>query len=269
MGIAHNLEYADAQARVRARIGSMPSEPAWLYIADATDVDNLIARMRASGLGHWVKALPRSPDTATIEQHLVDRLQALIGSIVRLLPDRWQGLKNWLRLGGELAESQLPLTSPDRDNTEAGDLEPPRVRRPPERNSHVLRPKTRREDDRDGSATVSDLWVRDFEQCCLKIKGRERYVVRRIHRIVSDHLQQIVLLREQAARSEPVDINAQWRLRHQLARELRSLLGGDPFHAGVILIYGLLELLQYEKCRALLIAQSRHWSVAELTAGGG
>ncbi len=269
MGIARNLEYADAQARVRARIGAMPNESAWRYIADAADLDNLIARMRASGLGHWVKALPRSPDTATIEHHLGDRLQGLIGSMVRLLPDRWQGLKGWLRQGAELVETRLLMTSSNRDQPATSDHEPPRGPRSPEWDYLNHRPNPRHQDDGDRVETVFDLWVRDFAQCCPKIKGRERYVVQRIHRIVSDHLQQIVLLREQAARSELIDINAQWRLRHQLASDLRSLLGGDPFHAGVILIYGLLELLQYEKCRALLIAQSRHWGAAELMVGGG
>jgi hypothetical protein len=238
MGIVRSLEYADAQARVRARIGAMPSESAWRYIADATDLDNLIARMRASGLGQWVKVLPRSPDTATIERHLAEGLQDLIRSIVRLLPDRWQELKGWLRHGGELVASQLGS-------------------------------KARRQDDHDGSEALFDLWLRDFEQRCPKTTGRERYVVRRIHRIVIDHLQQIVVLREQVARSELIDINAQWRLRRQLAGDLRTLLGGDPFHVGVILIYGILELLQYEKCRALLIAQSRHWRAAEMMVGSG
>ncbi len=269
MGIARNLEYADAQARVRARIGAMPDASAWRYIAAAADVDNLIARMRASGLGHWVKVLPRSPDTATIEHHLVDRLQRVIGSIMRLLPDRWQGLKDWLRQGGELVDAQLLLTSTDRDRPDTSDHEPPPVPRTPQRGSLNHGPNTRRQDDRGGLEAGFDLWVRDFAQRCPKLTGRERYVVQRIHRMVSDHLQQIVLLREQAARSELIDINAQWRLRHQLARDLRSLLGGDPFHAGVILIYGLLELLQYEKCRALLIARSRHWDAAELMVGGG
>ncbi len=268
MGIVRNLEYAVAQARVRARIGAMPNAPAWRYMAAATDVDNLIARMRASGLGHWVQTLPRSPDTATIEHHLADRLQGLIRFMVRLLPNRWRGLKGWLRQGGELVKTQRVSTYSHRDAPESSDHERPGVTQWPERGPVNYRLSARRRGDGDGSA-LFDIWLRDFAQRCPKITGRERYVVQRIYRIVSEHLQQILRLREQAAQSALFDSNAQWRLRHQLAGDLRALLGGDPFHAGVILIYGLLELLQYEQCRALLIAQSRHWRAAELMVGGG
>lgn len=269
MGIGRNLEYANAQARVRARIGSMPSESGWRNIADAADVDNLITRMRIGGLGHWVTALPRSPDTATIERHLADRLQDFIVSVNRLLPDRWQALKGWLRQGAELAAPPLTTAPLDRAQTQNGDPRSPRARQLPQQDARNHGPKTRNEVSGDGTGTVFDIWVRDFANRCPKLTGRERYVVQRIHRIVTDHLQQIVLLREQAALGELIDVNAQWRLRHRLASDLRSLLGGDPFHAGVVLVYGLLELLQYEKCRALLIAQSRHWGPAELLVGGG
>ncbi len=269
MGIARSLEYADAQARARARIGAMPDESAWRYMAAATDLDNAIARMRASGLGHWVAALPRSPDTATLEHQLADRLQGLIGSIVRLLPGRWQGLKGWLREGAELVQSRLLMSSTDGGIAQTSSDGHLRASHLPDRGALNRGPRIRQKDDPDGMTAAFDLWMADFAQRCPRVTGRERYVVRRIRRIVSDHLQQIVLLRELAARSELIDINVQWRLRHQLANDLRSLLGGDPFHAGVILIYGLLELLQYEKCRALLIAQSRHWGAAEWMAGGG
>lgn len=269
MGITRNLEYAKAQARVRARIGVMPNEAAWRYIADATDLDNLIVRMRSGGLEHWVTALPRSPDTVTIERHLAVRLQSWIGFMIRLLPGRWQAMKDWLRRGGELVQSQPVMTPADRDRPETGGYELRGGSRLAKRDAPKRGPKSRHQDDRNGVVPVFDNWVRDFQQHCAKLEGRERYVVKRIERIVIDHLQQIVLLREQAARGELIDGGAQWRLRLQLAKDLRSLLGGDPFQAGVLLIYGLLELLQYEKCRALLIAQSRHWDATELMVGDG
>ncbi len=263
MGIVRNLEYAEAQARVRARIGAMPGESQWRRMAEAGDLDQLIARMRAGGLAGWVSALPRCPDTITIEQHLAQRLQMLIAFTVRLLPARWRRLQEWLWRGWELFRAQLQT-----DLSKTGDQAPPRA-------SRLLRlePATRRRELRDADGrepprSAWDRWLREFEPLCPRLTGRERYVVRRIQRIVHRHLRRIAALREQAARSEPVDADVQWRLRRELADELRSLLGRDPFHAGVILIYAVLELMQYERCRALLIARSRQWSMADPVVGG-
>lgn len=269
MGIARNLEYANAQARVRARIGSMPSASVWRNIADAADLDHLIARMRADGLEYWVTALPRSPDTATIERYLSDRLRDFIMSVIRLLPDRWLALKGWLRQGAELVETPLMTVSLDRVPTQIEDLGSPRAPQLPQQ--RAFRGKTTRRHAGDGgeNGALFDEWVEDFARRCPRLTGRERYVVRRIYNVVTDHLRQIESLREQAALGGAVDINVQWRLRHRLAGDLRSLLGGDPFHAGIIFVYGLLELLQYEKCRALLIAQSRRWDAADVLAEGG
>ena len=93
------FEFAEVQARVRARLGAMPPETRWRYIADATELDNLIGRMRDNGLGYWVRELPRMPDTAVIEDYLRQRLCACMTEVGRLLPPRWATVRRWLRLG--------------------------------------------------------------------------------------------------------------------------------------------------------------------------
>jgi hypothetical protein len=75
-------------------------------------------------------------------------------------------------------------------------------------------------------------------------------------------------VREKAASEQAqVDPDIQWRLRNQLSQRLREMLGGDPFHAGLVFIYGLLELLQRERCRALLIASARRWDSSQVLHG--
>ncbi len=97
------------------------------------------------------------------------------------------------------------------------------------------------------------------------MSGREAYVLGRLARCIRRHRARLLDLREQAGTAGAVDPAAQWRLRDELAGELRGLIGGSPFHAGLLLIYCLLELLQYERCRALLVARSRGWSRPELS----
>ena len=82
--------YAEKQARVRARLGTMPDAERWHHIARAGDLQHLIDRMRDSGLDFWVAELPREPGGKVIEAHLQGRFIAFIRDLQRLIPQKWQ-----------------------------------------------------------------------------------------------------------------------------------------------------------------------------------
>lgn len=261
-------QYAEAQARVRARIGAMPTEQQWHYISDATDVDNLIERMRAHGLGHWVQNCPRSPNTAIIEHQLFGALVELVGSVNKLLPRQWHEIKHWLELGVDLALAERLSREPHVEISEYVGANLQRLARlAPEPRLAALQtgPYLRY---LQGPIPAFNAWLHDFERLSPRLKGRERYVVKRIHRFIKAHLADIRQLRDRVQSDyQSIDFNAQWHLRKKLAQQLKSLLGGDPFHAGIVLIYGLLEWLQYERCRGLLVANSRKWHLRDLMRG--
>ena len=256
------FRYADAQARVRARLGAMPNEAAWQYVADASELDNLIERMRARGLAHWVTDLPRSPETSIIERCLLQHLLDLLVNLGELLPARWRGVARWLTRAGNLAWAQRLLVDPDGEVPQRIDpVLKPVFALPADQREASLRQTPY--DRYLSSPSPFDCWLADFEAARPSVAGREAYVLKRIAREIERHRDQLLDLRKETALSP--DPAAQWRLRERLARELRALLGGDPFHAGLILIYALLEALQFERCRALLVARSRGWERPQLT----
>jgi len=93
------IVYAEAQARIRARVGSMPDANAWRRLAAETDLDQLIERMRSQGLWYWVAGLPRQPDTASIEIHLQERLIERATVLAAWLPPPWAQVQAWIRIG--------------------------------------------------------------------------------------------------------------------------------------------------------------------------
>lgn len=262
------FQYAEIQARIRARIGAMPDESRWSYVGDATDLNSLIERMRTSGLSHWVADLPRSPDTITIEHRLQQHLLNLLENVGRLLPNRWIGVRRWLELVPGLMWTQRLLAESEikpPENIDAA-LKPLFSLPPGERATGLEQTPYHQYLS---WPSPFDRWLLDFASVCPAISGREAYALRRITRSVLRHRGQLLSLREQAATAKTVDPAAQWRLRDQLGRELRDLIAGDPFHIGLILIYCLLELLQYERCRAFLVAHSRGWGRPDILVEAG
>jgi hypothetical protein len=228
------LELAQMQAWVRARIGLMPDDARWHYIADAVELDNLIERMRDNGLAYWVRELPRSPSTGAIEDHLDARLAGLLFELGRMLPARWRGLRPWLNTGARLLYLGLRRSVYQDYVTSDAPL---------------------------------DLWIAEFSRHRPPVTEREGYMIGRLQRLLDQHRFDIEALSRAALSASP-DHAAQWRLRGELAQRLRALLGGSPFHATLMLIYGLLEALQYERCRALLLSRARNWQRPELALGG-
>jgi len=257
------FQYADVQARVRARIGAMPDDARWHYVADASDIDNLIERMRSNGLSHWVADLPRSPDAITIETSLRQHLLDLLENVGRLLPNRWMEVKLWLSLARNLVWAQQLLSQAEIEPPEQIDarLKPIFALPLEERGKRLEQTPYHRYLS---TSSPFDRWLADFKASCPSVSGREAYVIRRLTRSIQRHRTRLLDLRKQVTTSNSVDLPAQWRLRDELGRELRGLIGGDPFHVGLVLIYCLLELLQYERCRALLVARSCGWERPEI-----
>lgn len=112
-----------------------------------------------------------------------------------------------------------------------------------------------------GDAFELDRWLRARTRH-LATSGAGEWASVRICRLVETHLRDISQARQrlrQAPDPGRLDVDIQWRLRERLAGDLRSLLGGYPFQAGFFLIYAMLELLQFERCRALLLARAYGW----------
>lgn len=257
------VRYAEAQARIRARLGSMPDIEQWRHIAQAGGLDHMIERMRACGLGFWLSGLPLKPNTLAIEAHLRQRAAYFIDQLRRLLPEGWLPAREWLRLLPDLPALKLllrhekPPLPPELDITLQNATSLPLDQRRAALELTAYSPLL------SFDASPESLWLEQFMSRLPRLSGREAAVVIRLKNILHEHLHELAELRtacrETAARHPPDA--SQWLLRDRLFRRLRALLAGDPFHAGIILIYGLLEAIQFERLRGLLLARSQGWEM--------
>lgn len=219
MSTTRALIYAEAQARILARVGDMPDAAQWRYISEARDLDTLIARMRENGLQRWIRDLPRAPDTIDIERQLESGVLELLGELDRLIPGNLTALRRWLRSGAELRNAPQP----------AGWLG----------------------------------WWSGLSGTVSRLPRHDRASVARLHALVERHLNAIL----GASRDTASDPDRQWQWRNELIARLGTLRCGDPFNVGLILIYGLLQVLQFERARALLISVSRGWEPPDVLRG--
>ena len=81
--------------------------------------------------------------------------------------------------------------------------------------------------------------------------------------MVSEHLYRI----RNASPATTGDLDLEWQWRNELASKLRATLGGNPFHIGLVMVYGLLQAIQFERSRALLVCLSRGWKPPDLLRG--
>jgi hypothetical protein len=241
----------------------MPSTAQWQYIAAAHDLDTLIQRMRDNGLAHWVTDLPRSPDTRAIENVLRQGVTNIVNDLCRWLPMRWRNAKRWLQSGLSIlliqdllhdAECDIPGGSPEMLQRIAA--------QPLEHRREALNTAGYARYFEQDHVRLLEFWLQGFSAACPPLSGSEAYAVERIKRLVGDHHQALLNVRLSARQAKtglvPGD-PAQWRLREQLRERLHGLLGYETFHAGLLLLYALLELLQVERCRALLLARVHGW----------
>ncbi len=257
------FQYADVQARVRARIGAMPDDAAWQRIATARDLDSTIQQMREHGLAHWVEDVSRSPDAGALERSLQQGCAALVNTLCRWLPPHWRAVNAWLNLGLRVGQFETLMNMPDPALAPGSDALLAAIAELPQaqRRDALVQAGYARFVLRPGPAAL-DTWLNEFERACPQLTGMEAYVLHRLRRLLVDHRRAVTKARREWNRTDRRDtsgIDLQWRAREQLDRRLRALLGGEPFHAGLVFVYALLELLQFERCRALLLARSNAW----------
>ena len=96
-----------------------------------------------------------------------------------------------------------------------------------------------------------------------RMHHRELAAISRVHTLAVQHLHRI-----HSASSETAgDLDLQWQWRNELTVKLRASLAGDPFHAGLVMVYALLQAMQFERSRALLLSLSRGWEPPDLLRG--
>lgn len=264
MRIYRVFQYAEKQARVLARIGDMPDPTQWRGVADARDLDTLIGRMRESGLDYWVGGLPRAPDTNAIERHLKRRMMDFFRDLAKLLPRRWHSTRKWLHTGGNLVFLHQVLH--EEQPVLPDDLDPV-----------LLEIAAMPIPQRTAAAALSEYqcfsvhttpwktWWVDLQARCPPLDRHEYMKLDRLISLVARHLRRI----ESTSIDPTGDLDEQWRWRNEFAQDLRRSLNGDPFHIGLVAVYGVLKALQFERCRALLISVSRQWQPPDILRGTG
>lgn len=262
----HRLtHFADVNARVRARLGAMPTEGAWRDMASAVDLPNMVERMRQHGLAWWLTDLPREIDRPTLEFHLHRRAVQMLGRVAGWLPASWHALQAHLRLlpllaslralaGGDPVTLRFPDDSPLRD-----------LARLDAAARHAALEGSPWSFLVSATASPQELWWMSLPAAMPRCRGHEARVLARLLRLLQAHAGFLQAQRE-AMRSD-VSVaqdgdTRQWALRAELARQLHELIAyGHPFHAGVVLCYGLIEALQFERMRALLVGRASGWPV--------
>jgi len=244
-------EFAYVNARVRARIGDMPNNADWQKILNAGDLETTIETMATSGLTHWVKDFPRNPTPEEIEKCCLLNLLGTCLFLTQYLPEHWRSVSKWLLQLPHVLQIQ-PLLS---ENIDKQMLLPGSPFLP----ILPLALAQRREAIKEGEYCIyideqlppESCWAQQFNAQLPTIKGYERQVIERITQFLSTHYELVL-------NADSVD--QVWIQRNILFDRLKSLLSGPPFHTGTILIYGLLESLQFERVRATLLLRAYQWS---------
>ncbi len=248
-------EYAFPHARIRGRLGSMPDDVGWQKIINAGDLETTIETMATSGLLHWVKGFPRSPAPEEIERRCLISLLEVSLFIKQHLPDRWKDTGKWLSQLPHVLQIRLLLSV----NADKRMLLPGSPFLPVLLQSTAQRFAALREGDYavylDDECTPESCWAARFQSQTPVVKGHERRVITRITQLLVEHHQQL-------ANALPPD--QVWAQRKALFERLKCLLAGDPFHAGTVLIYGLLESIQFERVRAVLLLRAYQWPASLL-----
>ncbi len=262
------FRFADRYARLRTRLGTMPDAEQWNYIFQASDLDNLIERMRSHGLGDWLKELPRNPDLDTLERHLYRRCVAFVGNFVKQIPREWSYSARLLRALPDIYALRLLMTQESPSLLSADESPLWIIRDRPRSERTALLEGTIYGDMLVQGCSPEQRWLECFIDSVPVSAGIEARMVKRLRDLLVSHQAQVQKLRKSyrdvalsaEAPATPVPEDAQWHARSQLMRDIRALVAAsDSLHGGFILIYGMLEALQFERMRALLLAYAHGW----------
>ena len=264
------VRFAAMQARVRARVGKMPSPRQWEHIADAGDLASLIERMRKNGLEFWLEDLPREPDAAQLERHLRTRARYLVNWVARQLPAHWSAAARWLDVLPDLTIVRLLLKGEDVSSlVETGSVLHRVAESPIGQRKDILAASSSYGPLVEGDGPLEERWWDLVVAGLPKARGHEGAVLERTISALRDHRRGVRDLRrrlrqvgvDDEAHGAVVGQHAQWRLRDRLADQLRMLLAfGHPFHAVILILYSLMEFIQFERMRALIISRAHNWA---------
>lgn len=108
-----SLEYA--HARMSARLGARPGEPAWRRIEPLRDLAPLVEAARATALGRWLAGIGPETPVHAIESLLRRRWRDAVAEIASWMPDAWGPSIAWcarlplLPAAEHLARGHAPL----------------------------------------------------------------------------------------------------------------------------------------------------------------
>jgi len=243
-------DYAFAHARIRGRIGDMPDDAGWQKVINAGDLETTIEAMASSGLLHWVEGFPRNPKPEEIERRCLISLLSISLFVKKSLPGQWKEIGLWLLQLPNVLQIQ-PLLSADSDK----EMLLPGSPFLSIFNSSIAERKAALLESEyavylEDGRTPEDCWATQFQSRLPTINGHERRVIIRITQLLAAH--QLLL-------TQALSPDDTWAQRKTLFERLKRQLAGNPFHAGTVLIYGLLESIQYERVRAILLLRAHRW----------
>lgn len=248
-------EYAYAHARIRGRIGNMPDEAVWQRIVNAGDLETTIESMSGSGLQYWVTDFPRHPEPLEIERRCLLSLMGICLFVSTHLSERWKATGQWLLELPHVLQVSAAL-SIDADKKQLLPASPflALMALPA-----VERGKMLREGAYafylDEALSPESRWMARFESSLPKLNSQERHTISRLSKLLLEHHRRI----------EPdMTPDQVWIERSALFDRLKALLAGNPFHIGTLLIYAILESIQFERVRAILLLRAYKWPTSLL-----
>lgn len=243
-------EYAYAHARIRGRIGDMPDEAGWQRIINAGDLETTIETMSGSGLQYWVTDFPRHPEPLEIERRCLISLLGICLFVSAHLPERWRRTGQWLlQLPHVLQLSAALSVNVDEKQLLPGSPFQPLISLPVSHRNKALREGEYAVYFEEGKSPESS-WAAHFESSLPKLQNQERHTISRLVTLLVEYYRMI----EPDMTSEQV-----WIVRTEMYNRLKLVLAGDPFQIGTLLIYALLESIQFERIRAILLLRVYQW----------
>lgn len=248
-------EYTYAHARIRGRIGDMPGEGGWQKILNAGDLETTIESMSASGLHYWVSDFPRHPSTDEIERGCLVSLLGIYLFVNSLLPHRWKDTGQWLlHLPHVLQLRAVQSANMDKKQLLPGS---------PFLNLMSLAPRQRSNSLQEGDYALyldehrpaESAWVARFEHSLPILDAQERHTLKRLSGLLEEHYRGI---------DADMASEQQWIERARLFDRLKALMAGNPFQIGILLIYAVLESIQFERIRAVLLLRAYQWPASLL-----
>lgn len=248
-------EYAYAHARIRGRIGDMPDEAGWQRIINAGDLETTIESMSGSGLQYWVTDFPRHPEPLEIERRCLISLLGVCLFVSTQLPERWRATGQWLLELPHVLQLRTALSvNANKKQLLPGSPFLALISLPA-----AERGKTLQEGVYAGyldeELSPESRWIARLDSSLPKLNIHERHTISRLSNLLLEHRSKI----EPGMTPEQV-----WTERSALFDRLKEVLAGNPFHIGTLLIYAMLEGIQFERVRAILLLKAYQWPTSLL-----